>query len=153
MFHVVTVDHGIAAWLHGIQAGVRETGGWVVTVPAEQSTQGARSDLSQLGRGELEVNISCLVPKPEVIMIFKNILFHNYPPITLLQHSELSAQETSQRGSHNPSLQLLLQQHSYEQVHVVRVGVELGQVASPDWADLLEVSEGVGPGEAAQVLL
>ena len=63
MVHVLTVDHGVAVGLHGVQAGARETGR-VVTVPTEQSTQRAPSDLGQLSRGELEVDISRLVPEP-----------------------------------------------------------------------------------------
>ena len=63
MVHLLAVDHGVAAGLHGVQTRVWKTGR-VITVPAEQSTQGAPSDLGQLLRGELEVEVSSLVPKP-----------------------------------------------------------------------------------------
>ena len=63
MVHLLAVDHGVAVRLHGVQARVWKTGR-VITVPTEQSTQGASSDLGQLLRGELEVDVSSLVPKP-----------------------------------------------------------------------------------------
>ena len=47
MVHVITVDHGVAVGLHGVQAGAGQAGR-VVTVPTEQSTQGASSDLGKL---------------------------------------------------------------------------------------------------------